>query len=69
MSVSNPLSPYFNLDPATAAEVVDPTAEDVELEIDAQPGEAFLVDVSAHYPATPGRAPLTVGFLEVVYVK
>jgi Kelch motif/Galactose oxidase, central domain len=37
--------------------------------LDARAGDAYLVDVSAHYPATPGRAPSTVGFLEVIYVK
>jgi hypothetical protein len=36
---------------------------------DAQPGDAYLLDVAAHYPDTHGRAPSTVRFLEVLYVK
>jgi hypothetical protein len=35
---------------------------------DAREGEAFLVDVGAHYPAAEGRSARTVRWLEVLYV-
>ena len=36
---------------------------------DADPGDIYLLNVTAHYPATPGRAPSAIEFLEVIYVK
>lgn len=36
---------------------------------DATPGEAYLVEVSAHYPDSPGHPAETVRYLEVIYVK
>jgi hypothetical protein len=35
---------------------------------DAQVGEAFLVDVGAHYPEAEGRPARTIRWLEVFYV-
>ena len=35
---------------------------------DAQVGEAFLVDVGAHYPEGQGRPARTIRWLEVLYV-
>jgi hypothetical protein len=35
----------------------------------ARPGEIYLVDVGAHYPAGRGHAASTVRFLEVIYIK
>jgi hypothetical protein len=36
---------------------------------DATPGDAYLVDVSAHYPDSPGHPAETINYLEVIYVK